>query len=64
VCESIAYIREGNSEKLYARDIATLVIEENKIVLIDIAGNTYTLKGSVLGCVGFVGHIIILRKTD
>jgi len=64
VCESIAYIREGNSEKLYARDIATLVIEENKIVLIDIAGNTYTLTDAVLEYVDFVGHRIILRKTD
>lgn len=64
VCESIVYIREGNFEKLYARDIATLVVEENKIILIDIAGNTYTLTDAALEYVDFVGHRIVLRKTD
>jgi len=62
MCESIAYIREGNSEKLYARDVAAMVLEDNRVILIDITGNRYTLTDVVLEYVDFIGHRIILRK--
>lgn len=62
LCESIVYIKEGNSEKLYARDIAAMVLENSKVILIDITGNRYILTDVVLEYVDFIGHRIILRK--
>ena len=63
MCESVAYIKEGGSEKIYAKDIAAMVLEADKIILIDISGNRYTLTDVVLEYVDFIGHRIILRKS-
>lgn len=62
MCESIVYIREGDSERLYARDIATMIFEGGEVVLIDIAGNRYLLTNVVLEYVDFIGHRVFLRK--
>ncbi|MCS7128475.1 MAG: CooT family nickel-binding protein [Sulfolobales archaeon] len=62
MCESIVYVREGDSERLYARDIATMIFEGGEVVLIDIAGNRYLLTNVVLEYVDFIGHRVFLRK--
>lgn len=62
MCESTVYVREGDSEKLYARDVATMTFEEGGVVLIDIAGNRYVLTNVVLEYIDFIGHRAVLRK--
>ncbi|MCS7111824.1 MAG: CooT family nickel-binding protein [Ignisphaera sp.] len=62
MCESVAYIKEGNSEKIYVRDVATLIAEDSKVILIDITGNKYTLLDTIVEYVDFIGHKIVLRK--
>ncbi|MEM2382616.1 MAG: CooT family nickel-binding protein [Desulfurococcaceae archaeon] len=64
MCESVVYVREGNSEKLYARDIATMMFEEGGVVLIDIAGNKYVLTNVVLEYIDFIGHRAVLKKLN
>ncbi len=62
MCESNVYVREGGSEELYAKDIATIVFEEGGVVLIDIAGNRYLLTNVVLEYIDFISHRAVLRK--
>ncbi|MEM1532871.1 MAG: CooT family nickel-binding protein [Desulfurococcaceae archaeon] len=64
MCESVVYVREGDSEKLYARDIATMMFEEGGVVLIDIAGNKYVLTNVVLEYIDFIGHRAVLKKLN
>lgn len=64
MCESVAYVKEGGFEKLYMRDVATLLVEDGKVVLVDITGNKHTLVDIVVEYIDFIGHKIVLRKVN
>ena len=62
MCQSNAYVIEGNKEKLILEDVAKLLFEnENKIRLISLFGEEKTVNGE-LEKVDLLNHKIFIKK--
>lgn len=62
MCESHAYLLEGDDQKLVMEDVVNVREEDGKVVLSNIIGEESTLDAEI-AAITFLDHRILLKPT-
>ena len=63
MCESNAYIKRGDKEELLLEDVARIVPEGDKLVLMGVLGNRVEIKAEITE-LDLIGHKILLKEVS
>jgi predicted RNA-binding protein len=62
MCETDVYIADADSEKLFAKEVASMTPKQNGYIFVDIYGRKYEADNVEIAYIDFIGHRVVLRR--
>mgnify|MGYP000462781586 CR=1 FL=1 len=62
MCESTVYLKEGENEKVIAREAVAMFPKDEGFVIVDISGNRISVERAEIEYIDFIKHKVVLKK--
>jgi predicted RNA-binding protein len=62
MCESNLYVLEDNEERMVAKDVIYISLDEDGVTAVTLSGDKFEMKGYKVDRIDFMAHKILLVK--